>query len=67
MVSTRRVKPTTSKATVSERVSVLAKSRSEEEVKNRVSQTLEHLLENERTKMAFSHELSFCLKESSSF
>ena len=49
-VSTRRVEPTTSKATVSKRVTMLTKSRSEEGAKTWVSQTLEHLLGDERTK-----------------
>ena len=53
MVSTQRVEPTTSKTMVSKRVPVLAKSRSEEGAKTRVSQNLEHLLEDERTKMDF--------------
>ena len=53
MVSTRRVEPTTSKATVLKMVSMLAKSRSEEEAKTRVSQTLEPFLEMREPKMAF--------------
>ena len=40
MISTQRVEPTTSKATVSEGVQVLAKSRSKEGAKTQVSQNL---------------------------
>ena len=49
-VSTQRVEPTTSKATVPEKVPVLAKSRSEEGPKNLVSNSLEHFYERSEQK-----------------
>ena len=61
MVSTQRVKLTTSKATVLERVPVLAKSRSEEEAKTRVSQSLDHFLGDEIT-LAFLMKSLFSKK-----
>ena len=64
MVSTRRVEPITSKATVSKMVPMLAKSRSEEGAKTRVSQTLIHLLGDERTKKVFLFEVLNSLRVS---
>ena len=56
-VSTRRVDPTTSKAMVSKRVPMLAKSISEEGAQTQSQNSLEHFYERKK-QMAF-HVLSF--------